>query len=208
MERGISIGWLRAAGALTAAAGISCGPGIHSGDGWYFVSKPIDRSGDQLVLREGVLDVWENCVAESSLITLRRFDRIDHTGAIGPVFSVEVSSSNTFVNDPQISIVSPAAVDPAQGLTIGYLVPGDPDKQWVPDSPATPPTCAAGVVCGPVQIESFKQPGGDPTKATTTVEFAIVKQCATSRGDCPSRQACNSGACQQCPIPTGGDCNP
>lgn len=207
MERGTTITWLRAAGAVVAAAaGISCGAGIHGDEGWYYVSGTIDSSGGQLVLRDGRLDVWENCVGNVPVtITLRRYDRIAHVGAVGPVFEVEAPGSDTFVNDPRISIASPAGVDSAHGFTIGYIVKlRTGSEQWIPDTPPIPPDCAAGTICGPVQTGSFKSPASDAA-ATNAVRFAIVKKCASS-GECPSKQACNSGACQECPA--GAACNP
>jgi hypothetical protein len=107
---------------VAAAAGLSCGAGIHGDEGWYYVSGSIDSSGGQLVLREGTLIVARNCVEEAVPITLRRQDRIDHSGAIGPVFTIEVPSPTTFVNDPQINIATSAAVASSASSTIGYIV--------------------------------------------------------------------------------------
>jgi hypothetical protein len=204
MERGTTITWLRAAGAVVAAAaGISCGAGIHGDEGWYYVSGSIDSSGGQLVLREGTLLVARNCVEEAVPITLRRQDRIDHSGAIGPVFTIEVPLPTTFVNDPQINIATSAAVAGSASSTIGYIVNTQAGPQWIPDSPPFPPECPEGTVCGPVQTGSFRNPASD-ADPSRVVQFAIVKKCG-SLGECPSKQACNSGACQACP--TGAECN-
>jgi hypothetical protein len=190
---------------VAAAAGISCGAGIHGDEGWYYVSKTIDARGGELVLRDGRLDVWENCVGDvPAMITLRRYDHIVHTGAVGPVFEVKAPDAETFVNDPRISIASPAGVDSAQGFAIGYIVTNrNGNEQWIPDTPPIPPDCAAGTICGPVQAGSFRNPASD-ADPTSAVKFAIVKKCG-SIGECPSKQACNSGACQECP--TGAECN-
>jgi hypothetical protein len=165
-------------------------------------SKTLDARGGQIVLGELTLDVWENCLASSATIIVRRYDTIKHTGAIGPVFEIELPSANTFINDPQLSITPSADALACDSCTIGFLVPSLTPQQWVPDSPATPPACLPGVVCGPLQIQSYAK---DSAYATTIVQFAIVKQCG-SNSDCLSKQACNSRACQQCP--TSGLCNP
>jgi hypothetical protein len=207
MERGTTITWLRAAGAVVAAAaGLSCGAGIHGDVGWYYVTSTIDRYGGELTLREGTLVVYQNCVAGPTDITLRRHDSIDHMGAIGPVFEVVVPSPNTFVNDPQINIATSAKVASDESSTIGFIVDGTNGPQWVPDSQPFTPDCPAGSICGPVRAGSFENPSGDAAP-TSAVKYAIVKKCS-SLGDCPSSQACNSGACQECASVLGGDCNP
>ncbi|HEX7505416.1 MAG TPA: hypothetical protein VF550_01510, partial [Polyangia bacterium] len=149
--------------------------------------------------------VWPDCLASSATIIVRRYDTIKHTGAIGPVFEIEVPFAETFINDLQLSIATTADVLACETCTIGFLVPSLSPQQWVPDSPATPPKCLPGVVCGPLQIQSFSKPKADSTFTTTIVQFAIVKQC-DSNIDCSVNQACSSRACQQCP--TSSQCNP
>jgi len=189
---------------LAGALGISCGAGVHDGRGEVFVTRTLNQGGGQVVLAEATLDVCEGCVGSPASITLRRYDRIEHRGAIGPVFEIELPASDTFASDPRIGISTSSTVAGSANSVIGFLVPGAASEQWVPDSPGTSPVCPASVVCGPVQRYSFMRPGGDPTQATRVVRFAIVSQCATN-ADCPSTQACNSNACQECP--QGSPCN-
>ena len=164
-------------------------------------SYTLDEWGSQIQFNELTVDVGEYSLVSSATITVRRYDSIKHAGAIGPVFEIEVPSANTFINDPQLSIATSADVLACETCTIGFLVPSLTPQQWVPDSPAVPPKCLPGVVCGPLQSQSY---GKDSPNATTIVQFAIVKQC-DSNSDCLSRQACTSRACQQCP--TSGQCN-
>jgi hypothetical protein len=164
-------------------------------------SKTLDRQGGKIQLAELTLDVWLDCLASTAMITVRRYPGIGHAGAIGPVFEIEVPSPSAFINDPQISIAISADMPACDSCTIGFLVPSLTNQQWVPDSPASPPTCPSGVVCGPLQKGTYFD------NNTTIVQFAIVKPCPSgSSGDCGPKQACNAGACQQCP--TGGYCNP
>jgi hypothetical protein len=168
-------------------------------------SQILDSQGGRIVLGELTLDVWENCLASSATIIVRRYDTIKHTGAIGPVFEIELPTADTFINDAQLSIATSADVLACDSCTIGFLVPSLTPQQWVPDSPASPPKCLLpGVVCGPLQIQSFSKPKADSTFNTTIVQFAIVKQCG-SNSDCSLNQACSSRACQQCP--TSALCN-
>jgi hypothetical protein len=189
---------------LAGALGISCGAGVHDGRGEVFAVQTIDQGGGQVVLAEAALEVCEGCVGSPASITLRRYDSIAHRGAIGPVFEIELPASDTFASDPRISIATSPEVAGSANSVIGFFVPGAVNEQWIPDSPGTMPVCPASVVCGPVQRYSFMRPGGDPTQATRVVRFAIVSQCSIN-ADCPSSQACTSGACQECP--QGSPCN-
>lgn len=189
-----------------AGGGGQAAGGDQAGTGGQVVvsnSFTLDQRGGRIVLGELTLDVWESCLASTATIIVRRYDTIKHTGAIGPVFEIELPSFDTFIKDPQISISTSPDVLTCGSCTVGFLVPGLTPQQWVPDTPPTPPTCMSGVICGPLQVQSFTKP--DSTFTTTIVQFAIVKQCG-SISDCGSKQACNSGACQQCP--TSAACNP
>jgi|GEM_PF-6492456 len=208
MESGASTNRSCALAAFVAGtATLSCGPGVHDGRGEVFTSQTIDQRGGQLVLREGTLDVWQECLSGPVTITLRRYDSIDHRGAVGPVFEIQVPTPDTFRKDPRIGIAASSLVAGSASSVIGFLVPGVASEQWVPDSSVTISDCLPGVVCGPVQRLSFINPGGsiDPSLTTTLLRLAIVTRC-TSNEDCASQQACNSGACQQCP--TSSLCNP
>jgi hypothetical protein len=197
----------QAGGGGQVGNGGQAGGGGQGGTGGQVqsTSQTFDPQGGQLVFGELTLDIWEDCLAATSLIIVRRYDSIKHAGAIGPVFEIELPTSDTFINDPLLSIAAPADVLSCDRCTIGFLVPSLTPQQWVPDSPATPPKCAAGVVCGPLQIQSFSKPKADSSFSTTIVQFAIVKQCGAN-SDCLSNQACTSRACQQCPA--SSVCNP
>ncbi len=192
---------------LAAGAGLSCGTGIRDGRGEVFTTEIVGPDGAELSLREGALEVWPNCVAAQSTITLRRYDRIEHLGAVSPVFEVQVPTSDTFKNDPGIVIETSADVAESSKSVIGFLIPGSPNEQWIPISSTSSAPCPTGTLCAPVQRLSFSNPGGTnpPTFTTTILQLAIVTRCG-STAECPSRQACNSGACQRCP--TGSPCNP
>jgi hypothetical protein len=191
---------------LAVAATASCGTGIHDGEGDWYVSKTIDQSGGQLVLGEATLDVKEHSLkSPPTLITLRRFPTVQHSGAVGAVFEIQIPTPDTFSNDPRIAISTSDAVATTTGSMIGYLVPGVDNEQWVPDSTPAVPPCSGAVVCGPVQSQAFT-PGGaaDAGLATARLQFAIVTQC-DSAAICPFGQTCSSRACQQCAA--GGPCN-
>jgi hypothetical protein len=133
---------------------------------------------------------------------LRRYESINHKGARSPVFEIELPSPDTFINDPKMSI---ATASPPPKAVIGFLISNVDVEQWIPDSPAIPPVCEAGVVCGPVQIGSFTNPQGNPAYATNAVKFAILQQCE-STPECGSQETCSSRACQECQA--GSQCNP
>jgi hypothetical protein len=208
MQRGLSTKWpWRVTAVLAVAMVLSCGTGIRDGEGDLYVRKTVGPAGGQLVLGEATVDVWQDCLASPTPITLRRYATIDHSGAVGPVFEIQVPTPDTFKNDPRIGITTSAVVADNSASKIGFLVPGVANEQWVPDSKPASPPCFPPVVCGPVQILEFTNPGGtnDPALTTTRLQFAIVTQCQ-STGNCSASQACNSGACQECP--TGALCNP
>jgi hypothetical protein len=198
MERGTTTDRLRAAAALAvAAAGLSCGSGIKTIDSQVILSQVVDSKGGLLVLREARLDVCAGCVLASSTIVMRRYETIEHTGAIGPVFEIEVPDPKTFERDPQINIATSADVIGLRGAKIGFLIPNATPEQWFPESHTTELLCQSGFVCGPVQRETFTNPDGDPTNPTRFLQLAIIQPCGGT-SECPYNQACYSGACQQC----------
>jgi len=146
--------------------------------------------------------VCKGCLSGEAVIVLRRYETISHRGAQSPVFEIEIPSPDTFINDPKISI---ATDSPPPRAVIGFLISNDDVEQWIPDSPATPPVCDEGVVCGPVQTGSFTNPQSTPAYATTKVMFAIIHQC-DSTSECDSQEGCSSRACQECQA--GSECNP
>jgi hypothetical protein len=183
---------------LAAATTMSCGTGIRDGKGEVFVvNRTIGPEGGQIVLGEATLDVGPHCLNDSTLITLRRFPTIDHAGAIGAVFEIEIPTPDTFQLEPQIGISTAGSVAANQASMIGFLHPGIADEQWVPDSPSPlllP--CSQQAVCGRVQSGEFKSPGSG-LLPTTKLDFAIVTHCDLI-GDCSGSQTCSSSACQQC----------
>jgi len=207
MERRVStIRFCAVAACLAGGAAISCGSGIHDGKGEVFATGIIGPSGGQILLREATLDIAENSVQGEASITLCRYDSIEHAGAVGPVFEIQVPTPGTFTHDPRIDIATSPVVAGSASSVIGSLIPGVANPQWVPDSSATVPICPPSVVCGPVQSGIFN-PGGsiDAGLTTTVLRLAIVTQCA-GNADCLSKQACTSRACQKCP--PSSPCNP
>jgi len=204
MQRGLSKYWpWRVAAVLAVTAALSCGTGIRDGEGEVYVSKTVDYPGDTLVLGEATLELGIGCVEAPALITLRRFPTIGHSGAVSPVFEIQVPTPDTVKRDPKISIATSPDVAGNSASVIGFLVPGVKDEQWVPDSPTTKLPCSSGVVCGPVQSGGFENPGSG-ILPTTKMDFAIVQKCGDI-GECGLLQACNSSACQACM--TSGQCN-
>jgi hypothetical protein len=191
---------------LVMAAMMSCGAGIRDGQGDVYVTKTIGQEGDQIVLGEATLDVWQDCLASDAVITLRRFAFVRHGGAVSPVFEIQVPSPGTFQKDPRIGISTSSMAVISPSPVIGFLVPGVDNEQWVPDSSSPSQPCSGPVVCGPVQIKGFTEPGGSGSglPQTTRLQFAIVTQCQ-SPADCPGGQTCTAMACQICP--TSSPCN-
>jgi hypothetical protein len=198
----------RIATLVACAAGLSCGTGIRDGNDEESVTRTIGPEGGQIAFMEGALDILPTYVDGFAKITLYRYASIKHTGAIGPVFEINVPDPETFKKDPIIEVVTSSEVANGSGNVMGLLVPGV--NQWFPTTSSTPIdfSCPSLNVCGALQREEFTRPdGGKNTSitSTTTIQFAIVRQC-DSDGDCPSQQACNSHACQQCVL--NGPCNP
>ena len=207
MKRGLSTYWpWRLTAVLAVAMAPSCGTGIRTVEEQEVaVSRTVDAEGFDLKLGEGTLNVWKNCLASPALITLRRFHSYEHhLGAVGPVFEIEIPTSDTFMCDPRIVIGTSSAVANNDSSVIGFLVPGGTNEQWVPDSTQANPSCTKPDICGPVQNQSFTSPGGGTLPPTNRLEFAIVEKCGQT-SDCGPSQACTSGACQECQ--TNSECN-
>ena len=208
MQRGLSKYWpWRMTAVLAVTTALSCGTGIRDGEGEVYANRMVGQEGLDIRVGEATLSVGLNSLNyPPTLISLRRFATIDHSGAVGPVFEIEIPTPDAFSQDPRIVISTSDTVASLPSSTIGYLVPGATIEQWVPDSPpasSTPP-CASPNVCGPVQIKEFTQPAGGTEPPTTRLQFAIVKKCGVI-GDCGLFQACTSSACQACL--TNGPCN-
>ncbi len=192
---------------LAMATTTSCGTGIRDGEGYAYVTKTIGPEGGQIVLREATLAIYPQNLKEPATISMRRFPIIDHAGAVGPVFEIQIPTPTTFDLDPDIRIVTSDVVASNPASRIGFLFPGIANEQWVPDTSSPFQPCSPPTVCGPVQRDGFIHPGGTGSalSPTTTLDFAVVTQCG-SIGDCAARQTCSSNACQQCYTVTS--CNP
>ena len=208
MKRGLSTYWpWRVTAVLAVTTALSCGTGIRTVEVQEVaVSRTIDQEGFDLKLGEATLNVWKNCLDSAALITLRRFHSYDHhLGAVGPVFEIELPAPNTFKCDPRIVMETSSTIANNGSPVIGYLVPGGTKEQWVPDSTPASPPCTAPNICGPVQNQSFTNPGSGTLSPTNRLEFAIVEKC-NGIGECGPSQACTSGACQECQL--NSECNP
>ena len=207
MQRGLSTYWpWRVTAVLAATTALSCGTGIRTVEEQEVaISRTIDQEGFDLKLGEATLNVCKNCLDSAALITLRRFHSYDHhLGAVGPVFEIELPTPDTFQIDPRIVIEASSAFAVKDSPVIGFLVPGGTNEQWVPDSTSANPPCTAPNICGPVQIQSFTNPGSGALSPTNRIEFAIVKKCGKTT-ECGPSQACTSSACQECQ--SGSECN-
>jgi hypothetical protein len=208
MQRGLSTFWpWRVPAVLAVTTALSCGTGIRTIEVQEVaVSRTIDSEGFDLKLGEATLNVGMGCLEQPALIILRRFHSYDHhLGAVGPVFEIEIPAPDTFKCDPRIVIASSSTFAKKDSPVIGFLVPGGTNEQWVPDSTLANPPCTAPIICGPVQNQSFTNPGSGSLSPTNRLEFAIVRKCGQTT-DCGPSQACTSGACQQCQL--NGECNP
>lgn len=183
---------------LAMVSCLSCGSGLHAGEGEWYAQKTIDQNGGQIVLGEAVLDVWKGCLPGPTLITLRRFPSIAQTGAIGPVFELEIPAPQTFIANPRLSIAtSPAiAVDP--NSIIAKLVPAGKVQEWIPEDPRA--SCTSPWVCDDLQTSAFTTPPSSSQLASTNkLDYAIVKLCG-DQSDCSlPHQSCQARACQYCP---------
>src|SRR6266498_5751188 len=91
--------WIASLVALVATVP-SCGRGIHDGEGEVYAKKTVDRNGDRLILGEAVLDVWPNCLAGPTVVTLRRAQTLGPSGAVSSIFQLEIPTPDAFTNDP------------------------------------------------------------------------------------------------------------
>jgi len=191
----------RIATLVACAAGLSCGTGLRDGNDEESVTRTIGPEGGKISFMEGTLDIPPTYVENLSKITLHRYPSIKNTGAIGPVFEVQVLDPGTFKKDPIIEVVTSSDVVNGLENVMGLLVPGI--NQWFPttSSPPSDFSCPSSNVCGALQRIEFTRPDGGKNTAitsTTTIQFAIVQRCSETK-ECLKGLACNSGACQECP---------
>jgi hypothetical protein len=185
---------LAAALAICPAFGSSCGAGIYDGLGGAQVTKTITSDGGVLVLGQARLVMGPGTFAAPTEVTLRRIPAIAHAGAYGPVFQVDVPSSNVFRQDATFELQVPSIGANQPSLALGAL---DPTlsldvQQWVP------------VFGSGLDASQSLLTGSIPGLSTmTTIQLGAVVSCPPTTA-CPAGQACNSGACQVCP--TGSPC--
>jgi hypothetical protein len=180
--------------------GTQTGPdvgGEEAGDGGIEeTSLTVDRNGGDIYLDEAHLVIGVNTVTSATLVILRRIPSIPYTGAWGPVFEIEIPAAGLFKHDPKLTLQVQDAGIYHPSLALGSLDPSRTlaDQQWVPitDSVLTPDQSS---VTGPVV--GFN--------ANSILQFAAIIRCGGT-AQCPSKQACNSGACQKCP--TNSPCAP
>jgi len=218
MEDRVLKGRLRRGAALVACAlGLSCGSGLRDTNQQGAVTQTIASDGGRIVLMEATLQFQAGSVDNPSKpIILRRYPSVEHAGAVGPVFELEVPWAGFLTKDPTLNILASADVvhstdvEEHKNMVIGYLAPGLTDVQWVPDStaPDNEPGCLdlESNICGPVQSLEFINPGnlGDAGVTTKVLQLAIVQKCKKTE-ECPKGLACNSLACQKCPL--GSPCS-
>jgi hypothetical protein len=199
---------------VACALGLSCGSGLRDTNQQAAVTQTIGSGGGKIALMEATINFDDGSVDDpTKSITLRRYPNVEHTGAVGPVFELEVPKAGFITSDPILNILAPAevldSVDDHEGknMVIGYLNPAFSNVQWVPDSP--PPEqkpCLPSSICGPVQSLEFTNPNnlGDAGVTTKILQLAIVQKCSETK-ECLKGLACNSGACQKCP--DGSQCS-
>jgi hypothetical protein len=188
--------WSGAAIGLAAGLGLlaGCGPGIYDGAGQITVTETITSDGGKIIVGQAVLVMGTGTFNAPTQVTLRRLPGIAHAGAYGPVFEISVPGPDLVRQDATLELMVPFVGDNQSSLVLGALDPGLSleVQQWTPISDSgIDPTLTR--VTGKVQ--------GLTTK--TTIDIGAVVKCPAAV-PCPAGQACNSGACQQCP--TGSPC--
>lgn len=161
------------------------------------VSQKVDQNGATLQLDGAVLVIGPGTFAAPTLVTLREVGTIDYAGAYGSVFEIRVPDPNLVHQDFKLTLPTPALGPPNQAnLVIGKLDPSNSlDKQqWIAVSGSS---LNSDQTSATVQISDLAH--------FAVFQYAIVLGCNTT-SVCRSGEACNSGACQQCP--TSSVCAP
>jgi hypothetical protein len=175
--------------AVAMGCGLTCGAGIYDGKGSAEITRLIDRAGGEISLGQARLLIGPGVLLDPTPVTLRRLPSVAHSGAYGPVFELQLPAPALFQHDPTLELLVPNIGANQASLTLGVLDPSLPPDvvQWVPISGARlDPTQT--LVQGPVQGFASR----------SVLQFGAVVRC-TQVTLCPEGQACNSGACQQCP---------
>ena len=160
--------------------------------------KIVDDSGDELILDEAKLTIGPGTFQNATLVTLRKIASIDHSGAWGPVFEISVSGVGLFRQVAKLTLQVPFIGANQQYLALGMLDPSVSVavQQWVPASDSR------------LSLDQTSVTGSVTGFGTTSVlQYSAVVNCTTPGVVlCQAGEACNAGACQQCP--TGSTCPP
>jgi hypothetical protein len=176
--------------------------GIDLGDGGVFTQKVVGNAGADLILDGATLHIGPGTIPQGSsvLVTLRELPSIDHKGAYGPVFEISVPSAGLFRQAPTLTL--PLPLSPSIGTNQQYLALGmlDPSQsaaiqQWVPVSDSRQSADQTSVTGS---VTAFGN--------ASVLDYSLVVNCTTPGIQCRAHEACNGGACQQCP--TGSQCTP
>ena len=154
------------------------------------------NGGPPLTLGSATLTIAPGTFKDPVQIKIRQIGSIEHTGAYGPVFEISVPAPHLFRQTPLLTLQVPD-LSPNQSFlpyaALGTLDPSKSlaDQQWVPTE-----------TDGSSLSSDQKSVSGSVTDFDnlTVVQFGVVIGCPTMT--CPSHQACNSSACQQCPTLT------
>jgi hypothetical protein len=159
-------------------------------------SKTVDKNGDDLYLAEAHLIIGPGTFASPTRVTIRRIPSISYAGAWGPVFEISVPSRGLFRQVAKLVLQVQDIGANQPNLALGTLDPSLAlaDLQWIP------------VADSSLNAEQTQVSGSVTGFGNASVlQYAAVVQC-TQTPTCPSGQACNAGACQQCP--TSSPCAP
>jgi hypothetical protein len=182
----------------TSDAGLDAIPDARtdSGPDGSAIQKIVDDTGAELILDEARLTIGPGTFQTPTLVTLRKLASIDHSGARGPVFEIAVPGIGLFRQVAKLTLQVQSIGANQQYLALGWLDPSQSVavQQWVPASDSrlsADQTSVTGSVTG--------------FGSASVLQYSAVVSCTTPGVvQCQSGEACNAGACQQCP--TGGVC--
>ena len=164
--------------------------------GFPSIKQTVDQKAAELTLDGATLTIGAGTFRGSTLVTLLELPGIDHAGAYGPVFEISVPSAGLFQQVAKLTLPVPSIGANQANLVLGAFDPSLPlaAQLWNPVSDSTlssDQTSVTGSVTG------FGN--------ASALQYAVVLRC-TLTSQCRSGEACNSGACQQCP--TSSVCAP
>lgn len=178
---------------LASAGGVSCAGGIHDSNDQPSVTWTLDSGGSHIAMMEAVFDFPAGSVQSPTLVTLSRFKTIPYTGALSPVFRLQVPDQHTFQLDPTLTILTTADIAKDDNSYLGYLAPDE--NIWIPMQPnPLTGTCDPSTVCGAVQSQAFSD------HKTKFLDLAVVTRCNSDQVCQPRGLVCVRGeACQDPP---------